>query len=180
MRNWSVALMLAALSGAAHSAWAETHNESYPLPGHGTLLLTLPEGWHGEAHQPAGGLPPTITLAPKTGAAFQVLITAIWPMAGSIATDEKSLRKGVEAAAAEIRSQAVESELAVRELNGVSGHGYYFRATDRAPKPDEFKYLAQGMVQVGEITLAFTVLTNDGQSGVVDSALQALSAARHQ
>jgi DsbC/DsbD-like thiol-disulfide interchange protein len=172
--------MFAVLSGVGTSAWAETHSESYTLPGHGALQLSLPEGWKGEARQPGGGLPPTITLAPKAGPPFQVLITPIWPMQGSIATDDKSLRKGVEGAAAEAQPQAVEPKLTVKALGGASGHGFYFTATDRAPKPGEFKYLAQGMILVGDITLAFTVLTNDGQSEVVSSALQLLTVARHQ
>ena len=43
--------------------------------------------------------------------------------------------------------------------------------TNSAPKPGEFKYLTQGIAHVGDINLAFTILTNDGQETVVTDAL---------
>jgi hypothetical protein len=42
-----------------------------------------------------------------------------------------------------------------QDLKGVTGLGFYFFATDRAPGPGEYKYLTQGIVRVGEISLAF-------------------------
>jgi len=36
-------------------------------------------------------------------------------------------------------SQAVEKSLPVQELRGGNAQGSYFSATDRAPKPGEFK-----------------------------------------
>jgi hypothetical protein len=74
----------------------------------------------------------------------------------------------------------VESALPLQEIKGVDGRGCYFTATDRAPRPGEAKYLAQGIIRVGEIVLAFTVLTNDGQEAVVRSAFDMLRTAVHR
>jgi len=52
--------------------------------------------------------------------------------------------------------------------------------TARAPAPREYKYLTRGIVRVGEIALAFTVLTNDGQEGVVKATLKMLRTALHR
>ena len=58
------------------------------------------------------------------------------------------------------------------EFQGRSGPGFY-SATDRAPKPGEFKFLTQGIVRVGELAVTFTI-PNDGQEAVVKQALEAL------
>jgi hypothetical protein len=66
------------------------------------------------------------------------------------------------------------------EFQGRSGPGFYFSATDRAPKPGEYKFLTQGIVRVGELSVTFTILTNDGQEAVVKQALEALKGASQQ
>jgi hypothetical protein len=80
----------------------------------------------------------------------------------------------------EATSQSVERVLPIQEIKGVDGRGFYFAATDRAPKPGEYKYLTQGMIRVGEIALAFTILTNDGEESVVQAALKILRTAAHR
>jgi hypothetical protein len=50
--------------------------QSFALPGHGTLLLNVPENWQSSLKQPAGGLPPTIKFGAKGGPPFVVLVTA--------------------------------------------------------------------------------------------------------
>ncbi|HEY7676568.1 MAG TPA: hypothetical protein VIG69_05830, partial [Candidatus Methylomirabilis sp.] len=67
----------------------------------------------------------------------------------------------------------------VRELQGVAARGYYFSATDRAPKPGEYKFMTQGMLRVGSLLVTFTILTNDGQGNIVADALAMLRSARH-
>jgi hypothetical protein len=68
--------------------------------------------------------------------------------------------------------ESVEGILPIQALRGPHNQGYYFRATDRAPKAGEFKYLMQGIVELGGINLAFTVLTNDGQNATEKAALR--------
>lgn len=89
------------------------------------------------------------------------------------------IRTQVKRAAEHARPQAVEHDINLKELKGASGIGYYFFATDRAPKPDEYKYMTQGMILVGDIALAFTILTNDGQDNVIADALSMLKNAVH-
>jgi hypothetical protein len=153
----------------------------FPLPNHGSLILKIPDGWTASLRQPPKELPPTITLAPRNSTPFTILITAIWPLSPTAGlTDEATLRAETAAAAREAESQSVEGSLPLKEFSGVGGGGYYFSATDRAPKPGEFKYLTQGAIRKGEIALLFTVLTNDGQGGVIESALEMLRTAVHQ
>ena len=76
--------------------------------------------------------------------------------------------------------ELVESFLEVRQLSGGNGVGYYFSATDRDQAPGEFKFMSQGALQVGSLTLWFVILANDGQDTVAVEALAALQTAVHR
>jgi hypothetical protein len=60
----------------------------------------------------------------------------------------------------------------VQNLTGPHVHGFYIFATDRAPKPGEWKYLTQGMINIDGAPFAFTILTNDGQEADAKTALE--------
>jgi hypothetical protein len=155
--------------------------QSFLMPGHGTLLLNVPEGWKSDLKQPPGGLPPTIGFGGQSGGSFVVLVTAVWGSSpGSTAPDDAKTKTAVATAAKSAESQSVEGSLSLQNLVGASGRGYYFRATDRAPKPGEWKYLTQGMIRSGGIGLTFTILTNDGQAAIEKAALKMIRSAVQQ
>ena len=167
-----VALTTVALAGSSRV---------FELPDHGALTLTVPDGWMDKVNHPANRLPPTILFRPGLAGSGEVLITAVWPIPPvTRISDEATIRSEVATAAKKAASQSVEGALALQELKGAEGRGFYFSATDRAPAPGEYKYLTQGIVRVGEIALAFTVLTNDGQEGVIKAALEMLRTALHR
>jgi hypothetical protein len=175
-RSLAIALVVACWPGFAAAA-----SQNFLLPGHGTLLLNVPEGWKASLKQPAGGLPPTIGLGSQSGAPFVVLITAVWgaSLAAGVIDDTK-IHSTVATAAKSAETQSVEGSLPLQNLAGSSGRGYYFRATDRAPAPGEWKYLTQGMIRTGAIALTFTILTNDGQTATEKAALEVIRLAVQQ
>jgi hypothetical protein len=145
----------------------------FSIPGHGELVLQVPEGWKGDIRQPPENLPPTFTFSPSFGAPFRVMVTAGgFAKPGAPVMDADTLRKRVEAIAKGAEPQAAEKSLEVKELVGSACHGFYFSATDKAPKPGEYAYMTQGIARAGDILLAFTVLTHDGQEAVVKAALE--------
>jgi hypothetical protein len=73
----------------------------------------------------------------------------------------------------------VETNIGVIEFAGSSGPGFYFSVTDRAPKPDEYKFMTQGMLKVSDLVMTFTILTNDGQEQIARDALAMLRSAIH-
>ena len=157
---------------------ADGQTKRYALPDKTSLELSIPVGWQDEVKQGESGTPPTIIFTPREGARFQVLVTPIWrPRPDVPVASAEQIRQSVQRAADEIKPQAAESFLSVEELTGAKGPGYYFSATDKAPKPDEFKYLTQGMLLVGELAVSFSILTNDGQEKVRDAALAMLKSA---
>lgn len=176
----SIALLLLALAG--NLAIADDGSlRRYELPNRDTLELALPAGWQDETDVPPGGIPLTIRLYPAAGARFEVFVTpeAPEPTADDV-RDTEALREAVRDAAARIQPQAVEESIEIRRLQGESGIGFYFAATDRAPQPEEFRYMNQGALQAGDLTLWFTILTNDGQEAVIADALAMLQAAVHR
>ena len=153
---------------------------TFNLPGHGKLLLAVPAAWNVEVHPQPDQLAPTLELTQKNRGSFHVLLTPMWTRdTGTPFPDDAAVRNQVAAAAKLAEGQSVERALTIRELFGKSNRGYYFTAADRAPKPDEWKYLTQGIIRIGRVDLAFSVLTNDGQDSVIKSALGALLAASH-
>jgi hypothetical protein len=169
-------VVVACLPGLAVAA-----PQSFVMPGHGSLLLNVPDGWKSDLKQPPGRLPPTIGFGGQSGGPFIVLVTAVWESSlGSAAPDDAKIKSAVALAAKSAESQSVEGSLSPQNLVGGSGRGYYFRATDRAPKPGEWKYLTQGMIRTGEIALTFTILTNDGQATIEKEALEMVRLAVQQ
>lgn len=165
---------LVCASGAIARASGATTSE-VPLPQHGSMQFKLPDGWQFSVRQPEGQIPPTIRVQQKAGSSFEILVTPIWSFNHEApAPSDRSLRQQVQQAADAAQESAVEKKLVVKELTGVAGRGYYFSATDRAPKPGEYKYLNQGILRVDDLMVTFTILTNDGQEAVISNAFTML------
>jgi len=180
-RVTSIAWACAAILVAGYAVASEAGLRRYELPNRDTLELMLPAGWVDHVEQPAGGGPPTIEITISEGGARQVYVTPEWadPTAKEV-RELPALREAIRDAAERARPEAVETFLEVRPLNGANGIGYYFAATDRNPGPDEFKFMSQGALQVGTLTLWFTILTNEGQDTVAVEAFTMLQSAVHR
>lgn len=128
--------------------------------------------------------PRSLFFTPQNGPSFAVTVTPFVSMKdGSSLPDADAIRGLVSASAQKLAPRAVEKELAIKPLDGPSCKGYYFRATDRAPAPGEWKYLIQGIVRVGGadgVDVEFDILTNDGQEAVAKAALEMIRNARHR
>ena len=77
-------------------------------------------------------------------------------------------------------AQAVEKSISIQDLKGPHAEGTYFSATDRAPKPGEFKYMTQGAMSVSGLPVTFTILTNDDSKSPESVALRMLRTARRE
>lgn len=176
--SFIVAMLLFSATGPV--AAEETVVREYPLTGHGKIRLQVPASWKETVRQSPGGRPPTIVFTPQTGSGFMILFTPLYPVrAGTPPPSENDLQLLVQDSAVRANKQSVEKKLAIKKLNGGSVHGYYFSATDRAPRRGEYKYLTQGMLLIDEILPAFTVLTNDGNEDVVQQSLIMLKNVSH-
>ncbi len=169
------ALVLVTASLSASGAEAERR---YGLNEHGFLQMTVPQGWLDEVRERAPQAPPTIVYRPLAGDAFLVLVTPIWrPRPEVPMPSREALRERVERGIERARPRAVEKEIRVWEFAGASGAGFYYSATDRAPKPGEFTYLTQGMLRVDELIVTFTILSNSEKEALLNQTLGMLKTA---
>ena len=172
-------LVMLALDAALGQA-AGMIERRFLLPDHGYFVAQVPPGWKDQVRQPPNRLPPTIVFHRSSGQPFEILLTTIWPAGKDRPRPPREvLRKQVENAAEIAKSQSAESKLQIKEFQGRSGDVFYFSATDRAPKAGEYKFLTQGILPVGELTVTFTILTNDGQEDIVKQAIELLKSAAH-
>ena len=170
--------ILAVIASLAIAAPSGVH---LAVPGGGDVVLLVPDGWAQSLEPPTSARPPSLMLSARSGPTFSVAVTTFPARRASAATlDPTPIRALVAAAAQAAQSQSVEKSLAIQELPGSAGHGFYFLATDRAPNPGEWKYLTQGAVGIGGAMLAFTILTNDGQAAVGAAAFDMLQHARFE
>jgi len=178
--------LLLSLAAATTAVAAEGEKKAFALPDNSKLELTIPAGWKDElkanpgskANQ--GSAPAAVTLTPRDGAPFEVVVQPVARQKpGASADTAIQMRHNVQQSADKVKPSAIEPYLAVEPLTGAPAPGYYFSATDREPKPNEFKYLTQGMLLVGDVVVSFSILTNDAQEKVRDQALAMLKSASH-
>ena len=152
---------------------------SYQLAQHGSLQLSVPSAWNDQMREGQPGTPPILLFKPEHGSGFNVQVTPLWPAKPNDSLPSlEQIKLTVTKGADDEKAQAVETDIPIQEIQGTSGSGYYFTVTDRAPKPDEFKYMARGMLCVGKTVLAFTILSNDGTQSAIVDALTMLKGAR--
>ena len=167
-------MALAVFASPASSAAADAPKR-YALERSGFLQLKVPAGWREEVD--AKTQPPVISFRPAEGKAFMVAVIPAQAGDGKRAPSRQELRTEVEQMAGAIRPFAVESDIKVKEFAGAAGPGFQFFATDSAPAAGEFKYMTRGKLKVGDVSVTFTILTNDGQEAVIRSALTMLKSA---
>jgi hypothetical protein len=134
----------------------------------GTLSVTVPTG--AKSVEPPQGSAAMLSFESVQRNRMQLLLTPL-PLRTSSMADEEVKEIG-ERGSVKVRAQSVERTFPLLRLEGEQARGYYFRATDRAPRPDEYKYLYQGAVIVGATIVTFTVLYNDDAKHEADAALE--------
>jgi hypothetical protein len=170
-------LRIGALSLCALANHVSAEEVRVVVPG-AVLVLQAPEGWR--SSRQAGPIP-TVSLAPASGNAFQVLVSPLVSRDGRFApSSRESLRRLVESGADNAKSQSVEQSLPIQSFGSADVQGHYFSATDRAPKPGEFKYMTQGAMSVSGLPVAFTVLSNGSSKATLEPALRMLASARKE
>lgn len=149
----------------------------YPLADQGFLRIRVPLEWKEESQQATGVIPPTIVFKPTQGDPFEILITPGLLKKDVAQPKPEAVREQVQATLDRLRPEIAEKDAKVSEIKGESAQGYYFSVTDKSPKPGEYKFLSQGILTVGEVTVTFTILTNDNQEKITKAALDMLKSA---
>lgn len=179
-RSYQASVILLLLL-ATHAQSEPASFRSYSLTPHGVLTVAVPSSWNDQMRQPAANMPPTILFTPEHGYDFNVQVTPIWPTKpDAVVPTLEIIAQEVRKAADDAKANSVESTVLLHEIHGSSGDGYYFSVMDRGAKPEEFKYMTQGMVRVGYLMMTFTIVSSDKSGTVVKNALTMLQSARQE
>ncbi|MDD4871667.1 MAG: DUF1266 domain-containing protein, partial [Kiritimatiellae bacterium] len=134
------------------------------LPDKSGVQLSIYPSWKYKLKGQLEDGPLIIEMEGKGGPSFMVGVTIIGLDSQKIPVpSNEQIRENVQRFVDQVKSNAVEKTIEVKELKGTSGNGYYFSATDSMPKSGAYKYITHGMIKVGRSLLAFSVLNNDGQ-----------------
>lgn len=135
------------------------------------LVFATPSAWVPLANPE--GPPGTLGFELPAANQLMVLITA---MPESPVRADANLRAMVEETAHQLLGSSVETSLPLQPLRGSTAAGYYVSATDRAPGPNEFKFVHQGGVLADRTLIMFTILYNPGMEAAAREALSVIAA----
>jgi hypothetical protein len=174
LRKGSALLLLA---GAA--SWAQAADKA-PLHkvltfGDVAVSLAWSPGWQLE-DAASKGLPGSFEFHAPDRLQMVTTLSPIGGMPGLTADD--AMKALVTKTSRQFEGQAVEKEIKVQRISSDEAHGYFVCLTDKAPKPDEYKFLCQGLVNVRDLPISFMLLYNDGGKADAERALSALKSLR--
>ena len=169
-RQSAAVLVLAA--SASWVAAAPAANASKTLTvGSATVVLDWSPDW--QLYTGTAGLPDdSIAFSTADATKMRALLTT-GPMKEEIATDA-GMKKVVGDMAARLEAQSVEKKIEVVRTEGAHARGYHACATDRAPKPGEYKFMCQGILNVDGTAFVFTILHNDSGKADADKVIAAM------
>jgi hypothetical protein len=149
------------------------------IPGYDSLVIPVPDGWQSRIRRSSDPeVPPTAALTAGSPVTFLMLVTPMGHRPNQPDPTMEELRRMSGFDAERAKRVAIESNLPLKELAGTELRGYYFSATDREPKPDDFKYMTQGMLMSRELRIGFTLLANGDPTTLTQQALEVLKTAR--
>ena len=137
------------------------------------ISIAWDAGW--QVAQPAGDAPPNSAQFQAAKPSDLVVMLSGHAAPNDAGVDE-AMRGMVDDSAKTFLETSVEKTLPVEPFKNGETHGYEVCATDRAPKPDEWKYVCQGMAAVGNLVVGYTVLYNDSGKKQAERAVKALRA----
>ena len=160
-------------AGAALGSLAASPAHQLLKLGDATVSIEWDSSW--QVGQTGTDAPPnSAEFHAKDPSQLQVMLSAHMPPDG--AGVDEAMRSMVDGQAKDLLPQAVEKELPVEAFKNGDTHGYQVCATDRAPKPGEYKYICQGMAATGNWVVGYTVLYNDPGKAQAKKAVKVLQA----
>jgi hypothetical protein len=137
------------------------------------ISLEWDASWQVDNAGPAGSANSTQFHAPDPSHLLVMLSAHATSLEAGV---DVAMRGMVDDKAKELLAQSVEKDLPVESFKNGETRGYQVCATDRAPKPEEWKYICQGMAASGNLVVAYTVLYNDPGKAQAKRAVKALQA----
>ena len=151
----------------------------YPVPEHGTLVLSVPENWNVTYYEPGDKPSPIIIFYPQQKPHdFQLTLSPLWDDGYSRnITHPDYVREFVAKVGEDILRYSDQDTLELQELSGTAGQGFYFQLSDSSAPEGEFRYLTQGAITLNEILLVFAFFSNQNADEKINATLEMLQKA---
>jgi len=171
-------LSLAVVGGAAAAETPLVEWQELVVPGVCTLRVAVPQGWDAVLRSPLEGAV-NVRLSPADGSHAEVLITGLVPKGDGSLASAGDLKRTARAMGEQMLSGAVEKRLELERVEGTDGSGFFYSLTDRrTPLPEgEYRHLVQGIMAVGPLRFAVTVLADGPDSAAKATALELMRTA---
>jgi len=174
-------LLAVAASVLAALGDAQAAQHRIPVALDGALEIQMPDGWVADVRGGGAHSSPTV-LVTAPGHDFAMTVASVAIPAGAGVPPPARIRAAVErmAAAPEVTLRA-EAPVAIQELRGPQTSGYYFTVGDKMWKPgaEEYHYMAQGALVVGNVAINFIFVSNTAPGADLAAGLDVLRSARH-
>jgi hypothetical protein len=162
------------LSGAAFMSQAAAPELKVLTVGNAAISIAWDPAW--QVSDPAPDAPPNSAQFHAANPHDMLAMITAEARPTADADVEGYMRHVIDATVKEFQPQSVEKELVPKPFTNGDVHGYRVCATDRAPKPEEYKYVCQGIATNGELAVVFTILYNEAGKAQGEKASAALEA----
>jgi hypothetical protein len=173
LRNFGMAL---ALTCAVCLAQAAAPESKVLKVGTTSISLAWDSAW--QVGQTGSGAPPNTAQFQLANPHDMLVLLSAEAKPSADADVEAYMKLVIGKAIGEYQSVAVEKKLEPRMYSNGAMRGQVVCATDRAPKPEEYKYVCQGISTNGDVALIYTVLYNDPGKAQAEKATKALEGAQ--
>ena len=179
MRSGTViaAVMAAALAAGSARAQALVEWQELVIPGVCSLRIAVPQGWTALLARPAPGAA-EVRITPDSGPRAEVMMVSPVPNQGVPTRSTGEIKAAVRAMGEARLAGSAERKLVLERVEGTDGTGFFFSLTERRSDPGaEPRHLTQGIMAVGPLRLAVTVLADEPASAAPAMALDLLRTA---
>ena len=163
-------LIFAVAASWAAAAPAASSSKTLAV-GNSSVVLDWSSAWVVDSD--TASLPPESAAFNMADAMKMRALLSTGPMREEISTDA-GINAVVTSMAAKLEGQSVEKKIEVQRVAGDHSRGNYVCATDRAPKPGEYKYMCQGLLSVDGTPFVLTLLYNDPGKADADKVIAAM------
>lgn len=137
-----------------------------------TVSIDIPSSWVSQTIYDQKNIA-TIEFSPSDNKDIRFTITL--SNTNNFLTTNLKLRERVSSIVGTVSSSAVEKDIAIQEFKKEERTCYYFTATDKNPKPNEYSIITQGILQGKNFLMPFTALYNDKKSFPEETLINLLS-----
>ena len=152
---------------------------TFPVQGHGSLVLDVPASWTSTVEQDADMEIASIKIVPPKGNDPVIRITAVWSVAkdASFNTPE-NLKRLLQRDQLELANGVVDHDAPISAIDGPFAHGAWFTATEKPSRDDAPAYIHRARAAVGDLMLVVSIASKEKASPAIEEALAMLSGAR--